>query len=133
MINYSQEIVFIFFFIIGWIVGIIYDFFRILRKNIKTSNTVTLIEDIIFIIICLVLILFGIIKLNNGIIRFYLFIGLFFGILIYFLTISRLCVIILSVIVRSFIYFVEILSGMVKKVFKFFRYYIKRFFKIFIE
>lgn len=120
MVEYSQEQIFIFFFIIGLILGIIFDFFRVLRKNIKTSDTVTFIEDFLFIIISLILITIGILKLNNGIIRFYLFIGIFFGILTYSLTISKLCVIIFTVIVRICIYFT-------KNVITFVNYFLKSF------
>ena len=100
MTNYTQEQIFVFFFIIGIILSLIFDFLRVLRRNIKTSDTVTFIEDLIFIGISIFLISLGILKLNNGIIRFFLFIGIFCGILIYSLTISNLCVIIFTVIVR---------------------------------
>lgn len=100
MYNFSQEQTFILFFIIGLILGIIFDFFRVIRKNFKSSDFTTLIEDIIFLVITSFLIIFSIIKINGGEVRFYLFLGIFFGILIYSLTISNLCVIILNVIVR---------------------------------
>ena len=100
MYNFSQEQIFIFFFIIGITIGIIFDIFRVIRKSFKTPDLITFIEDLIFLIITSFLIIFSIIKLNGGEIRFYLFLGIFVGILIYFLTISNLCVIILSGFVR---------------------------------
>lgn len=100
MYNFSQEQIFMLFFIVGIIIGIIFDFFRAIRKNFKSSDMATLIEDIIFLAITIVLIIFSIIKINGGEVRFYLFLGIFFGILIYSLTISNLCVIIFKVIVR---------------------------------
>ena len=100
MYNLSQEQTFILFFIIGLIIGLIFDFFRVIRKNFKTSDFLTLIEDIAFLILTSFLIIFSIIRINGGDVRFYLFLGIFFGILIYSLTISNLCVIILNVIVR---------------------------------
>ena len=95
MYNFSQEQVFIFFFIIGIIIGCIFDFFKVLRKSFKSSDIITFIEDIIFLIISAFLIITGIIKLNNGEVRFFLFLGIFFGVLVYSLTISNLYVIIL--------------------------------------
>ena len=77
MYEFSQEQIFIFFFIIGIIIGIIFDIFRVLRKNIKTPDIITLIEDIIFFVLSGFLVLYSIIKLNNGEIRFYLFIAIF--------------------------------------------------------
>ena len=100
MYEFSQEQIFIFFFIIGIIIGILFDIFRVLRKNIKTPDMVTYAQDILFLIISGILLLYGVIKLSNGEIRFYLFIAVFLGILIYSLTISNICVIILTVFVR---------------------------------
>lgn len=51
MYNFSQEQVFIFFFIIGLIIGLLLDFFRTTRKVFKTSDNLTFFEDIIFIIL----------------------------------------------------------------------------------
>lgn len=100
MHNFSQEQVFIFFFIIGIIIGMLFDFFRVFRKSFKTADIITFFEDLIFITISGSLIIYSIIKLNGGEVRFYLFLGIFFGISIYLLTISNLCVIILSVFVK---------------------------------
>lgn len=51
MYNFSQEQVFIFFFIIGIIIGLILDFFRATRKAFKTPDSLTMFEDILFIIL----------------------------------------------------------------------------------
>ncbi len=99
MYNFSQEQVFIFFLIIGICIGVLYDFFRVLRKAFKTSDSITFIEDIIFLICTGFLIISGILKLNGGEIRLFLFFGISLGILIYLLTISNFCVIILYVFV----------------------------------
>lgn len=77
MYNFSQEQIFILFFIIGIIISIIFDFFRAVRKNFKTSDITTLVEDVIFLIITSFLIIFSIIKINGGEVRFYLFLGIF--------------------------------------------------------
>ena len=100
MYNFSQEQIFIFFFIIGIIIGIFFDIFRVIRKSFKTSDIMTFIEDLLFLILSSVLIIFSIIKINGGEVRFYLFLGMFLGIIIYSLTISNLCVIILYEFVK---------------------------------
>lgn len=51
MYNFSQEQVFIFFFIIGIIIGLLLDFFRATRKVFKTPDNLTLFEDILFIVL----------------------------------------------------------------------------------
>ena len=100
MYNFSQEQIFIFFFIIGVIIGILFDIFRVLRKSFKTPDSITFLEDLTFLISSGMLLIYSIIKLNNGEIRFYLFIAIFSGILIYSLTIGKTCVIILYVFVN---------------------------------
>ena len=100
MYNFSQEQVFILFLSIGITIGILLDIFRSIRKVIKTSDTITMIEDIIFITLSGILIISGIIKLNNGEVRLFLFIGILMGLLIYILTISDMCVIIFSVLIK---------------------------------
>lgn len=121
MTFFSQEEIFLLFFIIGIIIGLIFDFFKVLRKSFKTNDIVTFTQDLIFLVISGILIIFGIIKLNGGEVRFYLFLGIFFGILIYSLTISNLYVIILYEFVKIckkiFIFFNKILFS-VLKVFK---------------
>ena len=97
---YSQEQIFIFFFIIGIIIGIIFDFFRVIRKTFKSSDMSTFIQDLIFLTFSGYLIILGIIKINGGEVRLFLFLGIFFGAIIYFLTISNLCVIIFLVFVK---------------------------------
>ncbi len=97
---YSQEQIFIFFSIIGIIIGIFFDFFRVIRKSSNKSDSTTFIQDLIFLSFSGYLIITGIIKLNGGEVRLFLFLGLCFGITIYLLTISELCVIIFNVFVK---------------------------------
>lgn len=100
MLSYTQGQIFILFFLLGIVIGGIYDIFRVIRKNFKTSDFVTQIEDIIFLIISGILILCFILKFCIGEIRFYVFIAIFLGILLYFLTISKPYVIILNIVVK---------------------------------
>ncbi len=100
MHSFSQGQIFMFFFIIGIIIGIFFDIFRVIRKSFKTCDKTTFVEDLAFIILSGSLVIYSIIKINGGEVRFYLFLGIFFGILIYSLTISNLCVIILYEFVK---------------------------------
>lgn len=113
---FSQEQIFIFFFIIGIVIGLLYDIFRVIRKSFKTPDSITLIQDLTFIIISSFIIISGIIKLNSGEVRLFLFLGIFFGILIYLLTISNFCVIILYVFVKICKFFLQIPFTCCKKI-----------------
>ncbi len=81
---------FFIFIVLGIIIAFVFDIFRILRKAFKTSNVITYIEDILFWIIAGFLIMISIFRFNNGELRFYLFIGLSIGILIYILLLTKL-------------------------------------------
>ena len=87
--NLEQLISFIYFIIVGIILSIIFDIFRIFRRTIKTSDIVTNIQDILFCIITGIILLFSIYYFNDGNLRLYIFIGIFFGITIYMLFISK--------------------------------------------
>lgn len=60
-----------------------------MRKTIKTADFVTYIEDILFWLLAGVLILYFIFTYNNGEIRFYMFIAILLGILLYISLISK--------------------------------------------
>ena len=60
-----------------------------MRKTIKTADFVTYIEDILFWLLTGVLILYFIFTYNNGEIRFYMFIAILLGILLYISLISK--------------------------------------------
>lgn len=87
--NLEQLSNFICFIITGMVLGIIFDIFRILRKSFTTSDIVTNIQDILFGFITGIVLLVSIFLFNDGKLRFYLFLGIAFGIIIYMLSISK--------------------------------------------
>ena len=84
----NQAILFFIFVINGILIGLLFDFFRILRKTIKTNDIFTYIEDILFWILTGFILLFSIFTFNNGEIRLFMFLGIFIGVLLYMITIS---------------------------------------------
>lgn len=85
----NQAYLFMMFVVNGILIGFLFDIFRILRKSFKTKDIITYIEDITFWILTGLLTLYFIFYYNNGEIRFYIFLGIILGILIYMLTISK--------------------------------------------
>lgn len=77
MYNFSQAQIFTIFFIIGVLISILFDFFRALRKSIKTPDTVTIIEDIIYLLIAGTIVVTSILKINSGEVRLYIFMAIF--------------------------------------------------------
>ncbi len=85
----NQAYLFLIFVINGIIIGLVFDFFRILRISFKTKDFVTYIEDIIFWIITGIILLYSIFIFNNGQIRLFMFIGVGIGIISYILLVSK--------------------------------------------
>ena len=85
----NQTYLFIVFTIVGIIIGILFDIFRILRKSFKTKDIVTYIEDILFWILTGIIILFSMYKFSNGELRFFMIIGIIMGTLMYMITFSK--------------------------------------------
>ena len=124
----NQAYLFLLFTLEGIIVGLLFDFFRILRKAFKTSNFVTYIEDFLFWILTGFLILYSIFILNNGEIRLYMFIGIILGVTFYILLFSkqiiRINVYIINIIktlivktLKIFIYPIEVILKLIRKIF----------------
>lgn len=86
----NQIHLFIIFLICGLVIGIFFDIFRILRRSFKTPDFITYIEDALFGIFTGIFLIFMLFIFNNGELRFYIFIALSLGLVLYFLTISKI-------------------------------------------
>lgn len=85
----NQAYIFLIFVLNGIIIGLLFDFFRILRISFKTKDFVTYIEDFIFWILTGIILLYSIFIFNNGEIRFFMFLGIIIGIILYMLIASK--------------------------------------------
>lgn len=104
----NQAYLFLVFSLTGVAIGVLFDFFRILRRTIKTANIITYIEDVLFWILTGLLILYNIWYFNNGEIRIYMFLGIIMGVLIYMSTLSNILIKIFSKILQIIIKAVEL-------------------------
>ncbi|MCL2592766.1 MAG: spore cortex biosynthesis protein YabQ [Defluviitaleaceae bacterium] len=84
-----QVRLFLFTILIGAFLGIIYDIFRILRKAFKHGKLLTNIEDIIYWLFVTFVMFYLMLNRNYAEIRFFVILGAFSGMIVYFLTISR--------------------------------------------
>lgn len=116
----NQTYLFIIFTIVGIIIGILFDIFRILRKSFKTKDIVTHIEDIFFWILTGIIIILSMYRYSNGELRFFMIIGIIMGTLIYMITFSkyviRISVFILKIIKRIIIYPFNLMKKILKKI-----------------
>lgn len=85
----NQANLFLIFVINGVIIGLLFDVFRILRKSFKTSDLLTTVQDILFWILTGIIVIYSIFTFNSGEIRFFMFVGIFIGVLLYILLLSN--------------------------------------------
>ena len=99
----NQAYLFVIFAFNGVVIGLILDFFRILRITFKTSNIITYIEDVLFWILTGISIIFFMYNFSDGTIRLFMIIALILGFLIYILSISKF-------IIKIFVFSINILK-----------------------
>lgn len=120
----NQAFLFLVFVVIGLIIGLLFDIFRILRISFKTKDFVTYIEDILFWIITGILVLYSIFIFNNGEIRFFIFIGIVIGVILYIMLFS-------SFIIKYSVYIINFIKKVVRVVLKIIVIPIKCLIKVF--
>ena len=109
----NQAYLFLIFTLNGIFIGLIFDFFRILRKTFKTINLITNIEDIIFWILTGLSIIFCMYKFADGNIRLFMFFGLVSGFSLYMLILS-------NIIIKITTTFILVIKKIIKKTIKIF-------------
>lgn len=127
----EQIRIFSIFFVLGIIISILFEFFRVVRKNIKTGYLATSIEDVLYILISGFLFFESIIVFANGTIRFYIFLAFFLGIVTYILTIKNFCDIIFTVIIKTILIIFKYISLPIKHCFILLRKALKKLMKFF--
>ena len=120
----NQVYLFFIFIANGVLIGILFDFFRILRKSFKTSDILTYIEDFLFWILTGFSILYFMFVFNNGEIRLFMFLGIAVGITLYMLIFSSFLIKINVTIITSLKKIISKIVGIILIPFKF----IKRLF-----
>ena len=114
----NQAYLFLVFSLTGVTIGVLFDFFRILRRAIKTANIITYIEDVLFWILTGILILYNIWYFNNGEIRVYMFLGIILGVLIYMSTLSNIVVKLFTRILGTIIKVLELPFKTINAIFR---------------
>lgn len=102
----NQAYLFLIFTVNGVIIGLLFDFFRILRRSFKTKDFVTYTQDVLFWILTGLILLYSIFVFNNGEIRLFMFLGVAIGVILYMLVMS-------SYVIKINVYIINIF----KKVF----------------
>lgn len=116
----NQAYIFMVFTIVGVIIGVLFDIFRILRKTFKTKDIVTYIEDIVFWLITGMIIVYAMYVFCDGELRFFMILGIIIGATMYMLTISKyvimVSVFLINIVKKVLIYPVMLILRVAKKV-----------------
>lgn len=118
----NQAYLFLIFILNGFLIGILFDIFRILRKSFKITDFITYIQDILFWGLTAFIVLYSIFKFNNGELRGFIFIGIFIGISIYLLLFSKsfikINLYIINIIEKVIYYIIILPVNFILKLFK---------------
>jgi len=86
----------------GWLLGFLFDFYRVLRGMHKPRGIATAVGDLLYWLIATVCTGGALLYSNGGEIRLYIFLALVAGALTYFKMFSRLCVRFIVYLLRAF-------------------------------
>jgi len=84
----NQAYLFLIFIVNGILIGLLFDFFRILRKTFETKDFITYIEDFLFWVLTGIILLYSIFTFNNGEIRLFMILAVLLGVTMYMIFIS---------------------------------------------
>jgi spore cortex biosynthesis protein YabQ len=86
----NQVYVFFWSILVGVVLALIFDFFRISRRKGTTKNFVVYIQDVLYWIIVAIIIIISAFVTNDGELRGYMFIGYAIGAIFYLILFSKL-------------------------------------------
>ena len=93
-----QLFLFFAFFTIGAVFALIYDMLKVSGRLVPGRSFFVVLKDVLFWLVVTVVMFAGCLKFNDGEFRFFMFVGVLLGALVYFKTISRFVVIVLGFI-----------------------------------
>ena len=73
----------------GFILGLIYDIFRLIRVLIIKNSKAVIAQDVIYFLLCAVLTFVFLLVINNGRFRFNILLALVIGFVVYYVTLGR--------------------------------------------
>lgn len=86
----NQVYVFFASILVGVVLALIFDFFRLMRRKGKTKNLVVYIQDIIYWLIVAFIIIISAFVTNDGELRGFMFVGYIIGAIFYLFLFSKL-------------------------------------------
>lgn len=110
VVPYSQELIFLISLLGGFFLGLLWDFYRLLRHYFKLGRVALILGDILYCITSLFLGLNIIYNISWGNIRLYIVLAFIIGAILYICFLS-------DIILSSFIYVIDYIILIIKRVF----------------
>ncbi|AAM25578.1 spore cortex biosynthesis protein YabQ [Caldanaerobacter subterraneus subsp. tengcongensis MB4] len=101
----------------GFILGALYDIFKVMRKVFHLKKAFVPAADIIFWLISTVIMLYFLYMSNYIELRFYNFLGFLFGVLLYYFLLSEFVTEILIIVTTGIVNFFKFVAGILLKPF----------------
>lgn len=83
---------FLYSVLLGAVCGVIYDAFRVFRVALRHNGIAVFFEDVLFCLICCVMLILFIFCANYGIVRWFSFFGWAGGFYVYYVTVGRMVI-----------------------------------------
>lgn len=109
----EQTLIFLQAAVLGIGIGILYDIFRIIRVVFHAGFIFTSLADILFSVFTVISVFLFIVITANGIVRFYIPLGLFLGLMLYFFSVSP---VVMSVVRHCLHFLGRVFSFLTKKI-----------------
>ncbi len=107
-------------FISGFIIGVFFDIYRIIRGN-ERIRIISVFQDMLFWILCSVIVFIFLLKFNYGFLNLYVYVFIFLGMSVYFLFLSKK-------LLKIEYFFIKRLLEILRVIFKNFIYILKSIF-----
>lgn len=102
----SEEcLIFLYSVVLGVFLGVVFDFFRVIRAIVPHNSIIVAFEDVAFLLIWAFSLVIFSVELSGGIIRFFCFVGTFLGFTLYFFTVGKIVITVIrktSLLIRRF-------------------------------
>lgn len=108
-----EVIVFLWFILDGIASGIFFDLLRAVRYNRKCGDLIVYLEDILFWLLLCASAIWLTYFLDSGQIRMYMIIGIFLGMFLYFLTLTKIIYKLFDMACRYIIWFFSCLTKII--------------------
>lgn len=97
----EQTRLFVYAFGFGFLLGICYDVFRIIRLALHLKKSMIFVQDLLYVLLCTILTFFCLLALNNGQITPFMLFGELLGWLVYYFSLGVVAIRVSNAVIRA--------------------------------